>query len=392
MSFDFDQIIDRRASRSAKWALMGRAFGVTAPDAIAMWIADMDFAPAPFLDAAMKRIIDEGHYGYFTGIEGYRDAVTWWSEARHGWKVSPDWIFSTFGLGNGIAMALQVYSDPGDHVAIFAPVYHEFSRKIRDAGRHETELPLTRQGDRYLMDFDLAEAAMTGREKILLVSSPHNPGGRVWTNEELGELADFAIRHDLIVISDEVHQDLTFPGIRHLTLHLARPELEDRLLVMSSASKTFNVAGGRTGQVVIPDAGLRARFAAFHHSLDMNPNRFGLDLTTAAYSPQGAAWCDELRAYLAGNAEVFTGAIRAIPGAAPHDMQSTYLAWVDFAGTGLDAQEVLQRIHSRARIVPTPGEGLGKGGESYMRFNLGCPRAGVVEAAARLQDAFSDLP
>lgn len=388
----FDQIIDRRGTDSSKWDLMESFSGVSPQDGIPMWVADMDFAAPDFLQDAVRGLLEKANYGYFSGMETYQDAVKWWMHHRHNWSVEADWMFVTYGLGNGIAMTLHAFSAPGDGVVTFTPVYHEFAAKIAKTGRVNTQLPLTVQADgTYAMDFDAYDALLTGNEKIVLISSPHNPAGRVWSQDELTALADFCTRHDLLLVSDEIHHDLILPGHTFLPTHVAVPQITDRLITMTSGSKTFNIAGARTGCVMIPDPDLRARFGAFYRSLDISPNLLGITLTRAAYSPAGALWVDGLVAYLDRNATLFNDRINAIPGVRAMPMQSTYLAWVDFADTGMTSDEILDRIHRDARIAPTPGSGLGKGGESFMRFNIATPRARLEEACDRLADAFKDL-
>lgn len=389
---NFDEIIDRRGTQSTKWDLMEQAFGVPADDGLAMWIADMDFRAPEFIQDAMQGMLDSASYGYFCGIERLNEAVCWWMQSRHGWKISADWITTTFGLGNGIAMALQTLTEPGDHIVTFTPVYHEFEVKIGKTGGVNLQLPLVMQNDgTYTMDFDAYDSQMTGAEKLLLFSSPHNPAGRVWTQNELTAIAEFCIRHDLLLISDEIHHDLILPGHTHIPMHVAAPQIEDRLIMMTSASKTFNIAGARLGCVIIPDDTLRAKYQAFHRSLDMSPNLLGVELTRAAYSPAGAAWVDELTTYLGGNAALFNARVSAIPGVSGMPMQSTYLSWVDFAGTGLSREDLHERVYKMARIAPTPGHTLGKGGETFLRFNLGTRRSLVEQACDRLEQAFSDL-
>ncbi|WP_204113168.1 MalY/PatB family protein [Shimia biformata] len=389
---NFDKLIDRRGTESAKWDLMEKSFGVSPDDGLAMWVADMDFEAPDFLQKAVRGLIDKANYGYFAGIEGLETALTWWLETRHDWKIDPTWITLTGGLGNGIAMALQTFTQPDDVVVTFTPVYHEFEVKIGKTGRKNLQLPLVQdEHGLYRMDFAAYESQMTGAEKLVLISHPHNPAGRVWSVEELKELAEFCVRHDLLLISDEIHSDLILPGHKHMPMHIVAPEIENRLIAMTSASKTFNIAGGRTGFVIIPDADLRNRFRAFHRSLDLSPNLLGVVLSRAAFSPEGAAWVDALCGYLDGNAALFNEQVSAIPGLKAMPMQSTYLAWVDFAGTGMSRDEFHDRVYRKARIAATPGHTLGKGGESFLRFNLGTQRVRVEEAAARLAEAFSDL-
>lgn len=388
----FDDIINRVGTNSSKWDLMEGAFGVPANDGLAMWIADMDFRAPEFIQDATRDLLEKANYGYFCGVDALYEQVCWWMDTRHNWPIKPDWITLTYGLGNGIAMALQCLTDPGDSIVTFTPVYHEFEVKIGKNDRVNLQLPLVRLADgTYGIDFDLCDAKMTGNERMLILSSPHNPAGRVWTQDELSGIADFCIRHDLLLLSDEIHNDLTFGGHKHIPMHIAAPQIEDRLIMMTSGSKTFNIAGARLGCVIIPDATLNARYKSFHRSLDMSPNLLGVELTRAAYCPEGALWVDELTTYLEGNAKIFLDRMSSIAGVSAMPMQSTYLTWVDFAGTGLGRDAVHDRVYKQARVAPTPGHTLGKGGEDFLRFNIGTRRSLVEEACDRLTAAFADL-
>jgi len=224
----------------------------------------------------------------------------------------------------------------------------------------------------------------------VILCSPHNPGGRVWSREELQGVADFAKRHDLVLVSDEIHHDLVMPGHKHIPMaHIGG--IEDRLVMMTATTKTFNIAGGHTGNVIIHDPKLRQRFAQRMAALGVSANSFGLIMATAAYSPEGAAWVDELTAYLDGNRKLFDDAVNAIPGLRSMPLESTYLAWVDFSGTGMAPAEFQERVEKSAAIAANHGATFGTGGESFMRFNLATPRARVEEACNRLAKAFSDL-
>lgn len=388
---NFDEIIDRRGTHSDKWDMMEPLFGISPDDGIPMWVADMDFRPPQAVTDALKKMTDVGVYGYFGDDSEYKTAIRWWMETRHGWKIDPDWIQTTPGLVNGTAMCVDAFTEPGDGVALFSPVYHAFYRVLKASDRTVTELPLVLRGDRYEMDFAAYEDLMTGREKLLILCSPHNPGGRIWTREELRSVADFARRHNLVLISDEIHNDLVFPGHTHIPMANAAPEISDRLIMMTATTKTFNTAGAHLGNVIIPDDAMRRIFAGRMKALGLSPNAFGMHMVTAAYSPEGAAWVDALMDYLDGNRRLLDDALNAIPGVRSMPLEATYLAWVDFSGTGMSHKEISSRIGKTARIAASPGPNFGTGGEAFMRFNFATPRARVEEAAARLRDAFSDL-
>ncbi|NIY71703.1 pyridoxal phosphate-dependent aminotransferase [Marivivens donghaensis] len=387
---DFDREIDRFGTHSVKWDMMEAIYGVPAKDGIAMWVADMDFAAPDCVQKVAADMADHGVFGYFGDDRDYLAAIQWWMKERHGWDVDAKAIFTTHGLVNAVGLCVDAYTAPDDSVVLFTPVYHAFARVIKAAGRQVVECPLVNNDGRYEMDFAAYDAQMTGNEKMVILCSPHNPGGRVWTREELEEVAAFAKRHDLVLVSDEIHHDLTMPGAKHI----AMPHIDgiaDRLVMLTATTKTFNIAGTHSGNVIIHDEKLRAKFAARIAALGISPNSFGVLMATAAYSPEGAAWVDALRDYLDGNRKIFDNGVNAIPGLKSMPLESTYLAWVDFSGTGMSKPEYRKRVEQDARICVNHGETFGTGGEDFLRFNIATPRARVIEAVERLQKAFADL-
>lgn len=386
----FDAPVNRLGTHCVKWDMMQPLYGISPQDGLAMWVADMEFRPPAAVQRALEKMTAHGIYGYFGDESRYLDAIRWWMETRHGWTVDPSHVFTTHGLVNGTGLCVDAFTAPGEGVVLMTPVYHAFARVIRAAGREVVECPLALRDGRYEMDFAAWDSQMTGREKMLVLCSPHNPGGRVWTPEELQATADFCRRHDLILVSDEIHHDLLYPGQKHHVM--AKFEgIEDRLVMMTAATKTFNIAGSHTGNVIIADPALRQRFAARMGALGLSPNSFGLHMVTAAYSPEGAEWVDALMAYLDGNRRLFDEGLAAIPGLKSMSLEATYLAWVDFSDTGMTPAEFTARVEKGAKIAANHGESFGKGGESFLRFNIAAPRSQVAEAVARLQDTFSDL-
>lgn len=388
---DFDTIIDRRGTHSSKWDKMETLFGVSPQDGLAMWTADSDYQTAPCVIEAVKKAAEHGVFGYSWQHPEYLQAVQWWMKNRHSWDIETDWVLTTQGLGNAIALSLDVWSRPGDGVVIFSPVYHEFAHKVNKAGRKVTECPLARDGDTYNLDLDDAQSRLNGSEKLLLWCSPQNPSGRVWTPEELRAVADFAKRNGLILVSDEIHHDLVYPGSTFVPMDAAAPEARAWTVTLTAASKTFNIAGQRTGNMIIPDPDLRAAMRQRLNTLDYDPSALGVAMITAAYSPEGAEWVDAQIAHLEGNRKLFDEAVNALPGLKSLPLQSTYLAWVDFSGTGMSRAEFIKRLREDAKIATSPGDGFGTGGEFMERFNLATQRARVEEACRRLTRAFSDL-
>ncbi|MEP2890769.1 MalY/PatB family protein [Tateyamaria sp.] len=386
----FDDIIDRRGTHCMKWDMMEKLFDVPQDKGLAMWVADMDFRPPQVVLDAVQAQVDHGVMGYFGDDGAYRAAIQWWMQTRHGWSLEADHIFTTHGLVNGTAMCIDAFTNPGDGVVVFTPVYHAFARVIKANGRRVVECEMTQDNERYEMDFDAYDAQMDGSERMVILCSPHNPGGRVWSRAELQAVAAFAKRHELILVSDEIHHDLVMPGHTHIPM-TAIEGIEDRLVMMTATTKTFNIAGSHAGNVIIADPDLRAKFAARMMALGLSPNSFGLFMATAAYSPEGATWVDELVGYLDGNRQLFDTAINAIPGLKSMPLDATYLSWVNFEDTGMTREEFTQRVEKDACIAVNHGPTFGKGGDNWLRFNIATPRARIIEATERLAAAFGDL-
>lgn len=388
---NFDEKIDRHGTYSVKWDKMEAIYGVAPGTGLSMWVADTDFRAPPNVLARLQEITDHGILGYTDNEADYRAAITWWMATRHGWNIDPSWIFTTTGLVNAIGICLDTYTQSGDGVVLFSPVYHAFARVIRAGKREVVECPLVNNQGRYEMDFDAYDAQMTGNERVVILCSPHNPGGQVWRRDELQGLADFCKRHDLLLISDEIHHDLVYPGHKHIAMPLVDPSINDRIIMLTAPSKTFNVAGLHTGNVIIPDDALRAKFADRMAALAVAANSIGQFVAQACYSPEGAKWVDAQIAYLEENRKIFDAAIAEIPGLSSMHLESTFLAWVDFSGTGMTRDEFIARVEKTAKIAVNYGASFGSGGENYLRFNLGTQRARVEDACDRLRDAFSDL-
>ena len=386
----FDDIIERRGSHCVKWDMMEEIYGVPTDTGLAMWVADMDFRPPQCVLDSVQGQVDHGVMGYFGNDSKYKAAINWWMDTRHGWKVDPSWIFTTHGLVNGTAMCVDAFTAAGDGVVLFTPVYHAFAKVINAAGRQVVECELVNNKGRFEMDFEKYDAQMTGNEKMVILCSPHNPGGTVWTKAELQQVADFAKRHDLVLVSDEIHHDLVMPGHTHTPMSLI-DGITDRLVMMTATTKTFNIAGSHSGNVIIEDPDLHAKFAGRMAAMGLSPNSFGLFMATAAYSPAGAEWVDGLVEYLDGNRKLFDAGVNAIPGLASMNLEATFLSWVDFDGTGMSREDFTQRVEKDAQIAVNHGPTFGTGGDSFLRFNIATPRARVQEAVDRLAKAFGDL-
>ena len=388
-NFDFDEVIDRRGTHSAKYDAMGIKFGLTGDDLIPMWVADMDFRAPPAVNQAIQGLIDHGVHGYFGDDSEMLEAVANWTTTRHGWTPEKSWITTTHGLVSAIGLAIQAMTEPTDGVIVFAPVYHMFGNTVRATGRQLIESPLKEIQGRYEMDFEDLDARADGA-KMVLLCSPHNPGGRVWSEDELRQLADFCERRDLILVSDEIHMDLVFSESTHTMTALAAPDIMDRLVTLVAPTKTFNIAGALTGFPIISDPELRGKFTATKYANGLGAaNRFGTIAATAAYA-EGAAWLDALVPYLEANRNRLDQVVaESLPGVRSMRLEATYLAWLDFSGTGLSPTEALDKVNKEARIVVNAGPSFGLGGDGWLRFNFACPRATLDTAIERLVDTFA---
>jgi len=350
----------------------------------------MDFRPPQAVTDVLQEEINRGVLGYYGKDESLRQSICAWMETRHGWAVQPNWISFSHGVVAGLGIVFEAFTNPGDGIIVFTPVYHAFARKITAKGRKVVESELTMADGRYEMDLDALEAQLDGSEKMVIFCTPHNPGGRLWDKSEINALVDFCEAHDLLLISDEIHMDLVFPGSKHIPTAIAAPQSTPLLITLTAASKGFNIAGAETSFIVAEDPALQAKIMTAQSSFGGSPNRFGMLMMEAAFSG-GHDWSDDVCAYLAENFRIFKEGVDAIPGLHVMDMDSTYLAWVDFAGTGMERLEFTDRVAKDARIAVNQGPSFGTGGDSYLRFNFATRRAVVEEAVERLATAFGDL-
>jgi cysteine-S-conjugate beta-lyase len=392
LAFDFDRVIERRGTHASKWDLIARYSGIDAPDAIPMWVADMDFAAPPGVTEALLAETRMGVHGYYGDTGSWAQALAGWFARRHDWRIDPAWVSPTPGVVSGLGLILQAVSEVGDEVVVFPPAYHAFRRIILANERRILDAQLVERDGRYFMDFDALRAQLTPASKVVFFCSPHNPGGNVWSREEIRALAALCAERDLILVSDEIHCDLLLGGARHTPTIIAAPEIADRLITCVAATKTFNLAGAHVGACVTSNAALKPKIDARIMASGLGSyNRFGMIATEAAWRT-GDTWLDTLLPYLAASRDLFDARIAAAaPGARSMRLDATYLAWVDFSRTGLPPEEVAARVKNRARIFASPGTQFGPGGETWLRFNFATPRPVLEEALGRLDDAFSDL-
>ncbi len=387
---NFNKNINRIKTHSSKYDTIEQLFGISPKEGLAMWTADMDFKSPRCVVKTIREYAKHGIFGYFGDYNDYYRATIAWYYKRHGWKIQSDWIAVTHGLVAAIGIIIRAFSKPGDEVIVFTPVYHSFAKMIKNNQRVVKESVLKETYGKYELNLDELNKRMTGNEKILLFCSPHNPGGRVWNAEELRQVGSFCKKHNLILVSDEIHNDILFPGAKHYVFPLAVPEIIDRLIVLVSSTKTFNIAGGLMGNVIIQNAEIRKLFNKSHRATGNTPNSLGMLMAESAYR-YGEPWLDQLLVYLNRNRILFDTEVNKIPGLKSMKLSATYLAWLNFADTGMSEEEIIRRVHKKAKIAANVGSTFGTGGETYMRFNLACPKNIVIESINRLKFAFDDL-
>ncbi|WP_097003850.1 MalY/PatB family protein [Lacrimispora amygdalina] len=388
---DFDERIDRTNTGCIKYDFAvqrGKPEGI-----LPLWVADMDFkAPQPVLDA-LKARVEHGIFGYSEGKEGYFEAVKDWMMRRHGWSVERNWLVKTPGVVFALAMAVKAYTNPGDGIMIQQPVYYPFSEVIKDNGRKivDNTLYLGEDGI-YHMDLDdFEKKAAENQVKLFFLCSPHNPVGRVWTRDELTRLGGICERLDIIVVSDEIHQDFVFKG-EHQVFAAISDKFRNRTITCTAPSKTFNVAGLQISNIFISNPDLRRKFkkeiaAAGYSQL----NALGLTACEAAYR-YGEGWHDQLMEYLKENVRFVCNYLKEnLPEIKLIEPDGTYLIWLDFRGLGLSEQEREDLIVKKAGLWLDSGAMFGPVGEGFERINIACPRSLIVEALNKLTAAIKNL-
>lgn len=389
MKYDFDQVIDRYGTQSSKWDNVGVRVGN--PYALPMWVADTDFVcPAPVVEAVRKRA-EHPIFGYPFIPQEFNDATIRWVKKQHGWDIQSSWIVFTTGIVPVLNTMIQEFTQPGDEVIIQGPVYHPFGNAIRDNDRVISSNALLFDGHKYTIDFDDLERRAQ-RAKLMIFCSPHNPVGRVWTREELTKIADICERHNLILISDEIHSDLVYPGHEHISIASMSEKTAARTVTCYAPSKTFNIAGLRSSGVVIPNQDIRARMCKrFQCNRAIQQNIFAVPGYVAAYT-QCDDYLEQLIPYLDANVsytlEYFEKHMPKIRALRPEAM---YLLWLDCHDMKMSDAELEQFFVHRAGVAVNKGTMFGPEGSGFMRINVGCPRATLETGLDRLHAEYQKL-
>ena len=390
---NFDEYIERRGTESYKWDGYHPEFPEVpeTQELLPLWVADMDFkCPQPVIDAVTKRA-ELGIYGYsVTNSDGFVEAACTWVKRRYHYNIEKEWIVYTRGIIPGYNIAIQAFTNPGDGVLIQRPVYSPYTDSIVTNGREVVDSPLKRVNGHYEIDFeDFEVKAARPNTKLMIMSNPHNPIGRVWTDEELQKIGEICVKHHVIIVSDEVHADLIMKGYRHVPIASLSKEIADITISAYAPSKTFNMAGLQTSYFVISNPFLRADFVgqqARNRIWDIN--FFGSAALQAAYT-ECDEWLDELLIYLEDNMDFMKEYLEShIPKLKMNKPEGTYLVWVDFTGTGLSGEQLQKKMLEEAKIAVDFGDWFGDGYELFARFNVACPRNILQEALHRLEKVF----
>lgn len=385
--FDFDREISRSGTHSVKHDGRAGYFGTL--DVLPLWVADMDFAAPPAVTKALAERAAHPVYGYTFYPDELFDALIGWLKKRHGWAVEREWIIMAPGVVPSLHAAAMAFAEPGESVIVQPPVYYPFFTAVTGTGRDLVLNPLRLRDGGYRIDFEHLEQCAAQGARLLLLCSPHNPVGRVWTRDELAEILRIAGRYNLVVLADEIHADLVYPGQRHIPL-AALAEDAGRIVTAVAPSKTFNIPGMGLSALIAPNPAHRAALRRVFDSLSLgHSNPFSIAAFTAAYG-EGAPWLDSLLAYLR-DTRMWVAAYLAehLPEIRLIEPQGTYLLWLDCRAMGMDDAALKKFFVYQARVGMNPGTVFGEGGSGFMRLNIGSPRAVIADALARIRQALA---
>lgn len=386
MKYNFDINMERRGTNCEKWDLLEEEFGKK--DLLALWVADMDFPAPPEVLEALHKKIDEGALGYPIAPDSLLKAITDWQKNRHGWEIGKEAVTWAPGVVAGLAFSIMAYTKPGDGVIIQTPVYPPFYGTISESGRRIVKNPLKRAKGRYVMDIEGLEKLVTPTCRTLILCSPHNPVARVWTREELEALSELAERKDMIIISDEIHQDLVYSDAKHMSIASLSEEMSSRTVTFVAPSKTFNIAGMNSSVALIPDEKLRARYVSILNRLHLSSlSILGLTAMETAYA-KCAGWLDELMAYLEENRNFTEKFVRErMPKAKMDHPEGTYIFWIDFRGYGFNSETLMDLLVNEAGVALNNGRNFGTEGDGFARINIGTNREMLKKALEKIAKA-----
>ncbi|MDR1356997.1 MAG: PatB family C-S lyase [Tannerellaceae bacterium] len=385
-SYNFDEIIDRHNTNCLKVDLLNERYGNA--NLIPLWVADMDFRTPDFIVNAIKKRCEHEVFGYTFAPDAYYESIIKWQKCKHQWDIEREWLCYIPGIVKGIAFVLDCFTRPGDKVIIQPPVYHPFRLVPEMQQRQVVNNPLKQVNGAYRMDFEHLESIIDEQCKVLILCSPHNPGGVVWEKETLDRLAKICSRHNILIISDEIHAEMVYPQYTHTPFPSVSHTAASCSLTFMAPSKTFNIAGIVTSYAVIPEPNIRNKFFSFLRARELNEGTiFSYEATVAAYT-HGAGWLQQMRAYVMDNVKFVTEYLdEEIPAIKVYQPQASFLIWLDCRALKLDQEELVYLFKDKAGLALNDGSMFGPGGEGYMRLNAGCPRAILKRALDNLRAA-----
>ncbi|MDO4465720.1 MAG: MalY/PatB family protein [Bacillota bacterium] len=387
MTYNFDTIVNRKNTSSLKYD-----FGLERKgrdDLLPLWVADMDFSLPEEILQTIKERVDHGIFGYTDPKEDYKNSVIHWYEKKHNWKIEPEWITVTPGVVYAISTAIRAFTNPKDTILIQQPVYYPFSECVLDNDRILVNSQLKYENGKYSIDYDDFEKKIIENDvKLFILCSPHNPVGRVWTKEELERIGNICLKHNVLVFSDEIHCDITYKSVKHIPFASISESFKNNVIVGTSASKTFNIAGLQVSNIIIPNDKLRKVFKQENAAAGYSQaNVLGLVGTKAVYD-LGEAWYTQLLAYLEENLKFVRDYLeKEIPQIKLIEPEGTYLIWLDCSALGLSSEELEDVILNKAKLWLDRGAIFGKETSLFERINIACPRSILKEALERLKNA-----
>jgi len=389
VNYNFDEVVCRKHTDALKLEALAPRWGRT--DLLPMWVADMDFKTPPFIVEVMKKRMECEVFGYTVKPESWYEAIISWQKRRHKWTITKEMISFVPGVVPALAMAVQAFTQRGEKVMIQQPVYNPFAQVIRNNHRELVNCPLELKDGQYHINFKLFEKKIKGC-KLFLFCHPHNPGGRVWTREELKKVATICAQNNVIIVADEIHADLTLLPYEHIPFASVSEEAKQNSVVFASPSKAFNMAGLATSYAVIANPTLRRRFESYVEGNELAAgNVFAFNTVVAAYN-KGEEWLQQMLTYVQGNIDEVVSYIKGnIPQLKVIIPQASYLVFIDFSALQLNQKDIVALCTDRAHLALNDGSIYGEEGNGYMRINLACPRSVVRQALAQLKDAITSI-
>ena len=383
MTYNFDEIIDRRNTNCVKHDRCLEVFGTN--DLLPMWVADMDFRTPDFVFDAIAKRAEHLVLGYTAPPADYFTVISEWIKKLHNWDVKEEWMGFLPGIVPGLSFAVQAYTEAGDEIIIQPPVYHPFIHCVKKNERNLVYNPLRVLDGHFEMDFDNLEKKITAKTRLFILCNPHNPGGKVWAPETLARLAEICAKHNIMVVSDEIHSDMALPGHRHVPFASVSETARNISVTFMAPSKSFNMPGLITSYYIIPNEDLRRKLKAFLEKNDlMGGNIFAYEATKAVYL-HGSEWLRQMLDYVQGNIDYVADFLKKnIPQIKPMIPEASFLLFLDCKELGFEPADLQRFFIEKLKLGLNDGCMFGPGGEYYLRMNLACPRSVVEEAMKRI--------